>query len=385
MKQVISRLLRGGYRFLTRLDWSAVLLFIILLWVALGSWFPQRSPDISADPGRLAFWEAKVNTRYGNLTPLLARLGVFHWYRSKLFKGVLGWLALATLVCTLNRWRGLWRQTFQPLGRVAAAGSHKATVMISDSALSFEKLREILRQYGFHGRLVTDREETYVRGDRNRLTILATLLTHLAVLLLLLGAGLSYIYAWREELTLRPGSAVALEHHRDLAYRNDGLEVLHRPDGSVLNYEAVITILQQGGEVAHGIVRVNAPLVYKGLRAYLRGYVGGEGHYIVTLWVTRDPGYPLIVMGGFLLVVGMTLTFNFPYAWIQGCIVEGALTITGGVRGVARWKAGDDFGRTFAALVKAVRGVVAGASVRRPSANEREEKSSANEEGGMAR
>ncbi len=355
MKQVISRLLRGGYRFLTRLDWSAVLLFIILLWVAVGSWFPQRSPEISADPGRLAFWEAKVNARYGNLTPLLARLGVFHWYRSALFRGVLGWLTLATLVCTLNRWRGLWRRAFQPAGRVAATGSHKATLMLPDSDPPFEKLREILRQYGFRARLITFQGETVVRGDRNRLTILATLLTHLAVLLLLLGGGLSYIYAWREELTLRPGNAVALEHHSDLAYRNDGLEVLYRPDGSVLNYEAVITILQQGGEVTHGIVRVNAPLVYKGLRTYLRGYVGGEGHYSVTLWVTRDPGYPLIVMGGFLLIVGMTLTFNFPYAWVQGCMVEGALTITGGVRGAARWKAGDDFGRTFAALVAAVR------------------------------
>jgi cytochrome c biogenesis protein ResB len=362
MKRLANRLLRGGYHFFTRLDWSAVLLFIILLWIAVGSWFPQRTPEIGADPGRLAFWEAEVRARYKGLTEILKGLGVFHWYRSPLFKVILGWLALATLVCTLNRWRGLWRRAFWKSGRVVAVGSCEATLILSEIIVPWDKLCEILRQYGFRSRLVEVQGKKYVRGDRNRFVILATLLTHLAVLFLLFGAGLSYVYAWREELTLRPGSVVALEHRETLAYRHDGFEVLRRPDGSVLNYEAAITILRQETESKRGIVRVNTPLVYKGLRAYLRSYVGGEGHYILTFWVTRDPGYPLVIGGGFLLFIGMTLAFNFPHVWVQAQVVDGALSITGGLGRSARWRADGDFARMFTALVGSMQHLVSEAA-----------------------
>jgi len=238
-------------------------------------------------------------------------------------------------------------------------------------------LREILCQHGFRVHTAADRDGTWVYGERNRLTPLATLLTHWATLLLLVGVVLSSAYGWREELRLRPGAFETLDHgSQGIAYRQDGFEILRRPDGSILDYEAEIVILQQGTKVKRGTVRVNAPLFYRGHRVYLRGYAGHSEHYIVTLWVTQDPGYPLIVVGGFLLIGGMTLTFNFPRSWVQACMVGETLAITGRAEGSARWKAGDGFQRTFTALVAAVG---ERASVGRPSANNQEGRPSAND------
>jgi cytochrome c biogenesis protein len=346
------KLLKRSWHFLTQLEVAALLLLLVLLLAALGSCFPQLSPPVAADAGRLAAWQTGVRARFGSLTNGLAAVGLFNWFRSPLFVVAVGLLAVASLACTLDRWGRVWRRAFPapyiPSELPFKAAPHMARLTGLETADLPVWLSRFLGQHGFrveHGH-VTD--VLYLRADRNRIASLATLLTHLALLLLLAGALLSAAFGWREELTLGPGASVPVGHASRLALHNQGFSMDRYPDGSVAAYRAQVALTRDGQPVARGTVEVNRPLTYRGLGFYLSGYAAtGEG-YSLTLLAVRDPGYDLVVAAGFLLLVGLLGTFNFPRAWIQ------ARMDAGGALHLAGWaERGDwDFEREFEALVK---------------------------------
>ena len=326
---------KRGWRFVVRLDVAAALLVAVLLLAALGSCFPILSPELRADPGRLAGWEAG--------SP----------FRSPIFLIPLALLAAATLACTLDRWRKVWRRAFQrpaPGSDLAfSAAPHTASLTASPGAVWPHIVRESLERQGFRVQSRPTGESLYLRGDRNRLAPLATTINHLAALLLLLGAGLSGS-GWREEVTIGPGGTAAVGHATGLAVRNDRFAVERYADGSVAGYRADVALVDGGREVARQPVQVNQPLAYGSLGFYLRGYGETEGGYAVTLLAVHDPGYGLAIAAGFMLLLGLVVIFNFP-----ACSVHAQIAPDGTLRlaGQADRRAGD-FGREFAALVSEI-------------------------------
>jgi cytochrome c biogenesis protein len=347
LKSPISRL----YRFLSRIDLAAALILAVLLLTALGSCFPQLSSAVVSDPDRLARWETAIHDRYGALTGLLAAGGVFRGFRSPVFLVPAAGLALATLVCTLRRWQSLWRRVFRQRVRcsdLALDSAPRAVSMTAPLEIDLSRIvRERLERRGFRVRAAATASVVYLRGDRNRLTPLATLITHTAVLLLLLGAVLSTIYGWREEIIVGPGEAAEVGHGSGLSVRNEGFAVTRYPDGSAAGYEADVAIIRGEQEVARGEVQLNRPLSYGGVSFILYSYAGTEGRYSATLLVVRDPGYGPVIAAGFLLLLGLTVSFNFPHCWIHARVdSEGGLRLAGRADRRA-W----DFGHEFASLV----------------------------------
>jgi cytochrome c biogenesis protein len=368
--------LRGAFRFLARLDVAAVLIVVVLLLAMLGSCFPQVSPAVASDPERMARWEAGARARYGGLADALAAGGAFGWFRSPVFLVVLALLALVTLVCTLERWRGVWRRArYHPVRCSDVAlerAPHTASLNAPAGVYLPEVVRQVLEERGFRVRttkVVTTNGTTngitnetvngrvvYLRGDRNRLAPLATLVTHVAVVLLLLGAALTGGFGWREEVTLGPGETVEVGHGSGLALRNEGFAVERYLDGSVAGYEAGVAVVAGGRDAARGSIRVNEPLHYRGIRLLLQAYAETPDGTSVTLLAVRDPGYGLAVVAGFLLLFGMTVSFNFPHCWVHARIEpEGRLRLAGRAD-----RRACDFGHEFAALVEEVRRALGG-------------------------
>lgn len=329
-----SNPLKRTWHFLARLNVASVLIAVTLSSVALGSCFPQLSTSVAADAERLARWEMAVRARYGDLTDALAVGGAFQWFRSPAVWIPLALLAAATLVCTLDRWRSVWRRV-----------SH-SPVVLSDVAFNvapytaclrlpptFELpriLHQCLKGLGFRVQTETAGDVLYMRGDRHRLTGLATLVTHLAALLILAGTVLSSAYGWREELTIEPGQTAEVGRGSRLAVRNEGFTIARYLDESVAAYQAQVVVFEDGQEVRSGNLQVNAPLAYKGIALYLHAYGAREGGYSVTLLAVDDPGYGLVIAAGFLLLLSLTLSFNFPRAWIQARLLpDGSLHLAG--------------------------------------------------------
>jgi cytochrome c biogenesis protein ResB len=341
-----------AWHFLTRLDVAAVLIVVVVLLAALGSCFPQLSSSVAADTERLARWDTGVRGRYGPLTNLLTTVGTFHWFHSPVFLASLGLLAVATLVCTLDRWRTVWRRAFRsPLqlsDNVFDVAPHTVRLVAPPVADLPAMVRERLEARGFHVQSETTGNVLYLRGERNRLVSLATLVTHLALLLLLLGTILSNGFGWREVLTIGPGEAAEVGHASRLALRHDGFTIARYPDGSVAAYQAQVAVISGGQEVTRGSVRVNEPLTYGGIGFYLSSYGEKEGRYNVTLLAVRDPGYSLVITAGFLLLLGLTVSFNFPRCWIQARIESN------GMLRLAGWaeRHACDFGCEFKAIVE---------------------------------
>jgi len=351
-------ILKRAYRFLARMNVAAVLITVVLLLAALGSCFPQLPLAVAADAGRLACWETAVRARYGALTEWLAVGGAWRWFRSPVFLAPLALLAIATLACTLGRWREVWRRALHQPVRCSDAALDGAPYVARLSAPATVDLprvvREVLERRGFRVRTTeivpTGSLPLYLRGDRNRLTPLATWVTHLAVLLRLLGAALSSGYGWREEVSIGPGETAGVGHGSGLALRNEGFTIVRYPDGSVMGYEAQVAVVEKGREATRGSIRVNEPLTYGPVGLHLRGYAGTEGRYSVTLLAVRDPGYGPVIAAGFLLLLGMSVSFNFPHCCVRARIgPEGGLCLAGRAD-----RRACDFGREFAALVDKV-------------------------------
>jgi cytochrome c biogenesis protein len=359
---MISPIFRRVWRFLARVDVAAVLIVAVLLLAALGSCFPQISLPVVGDPERLARWEAVTRARYGALTDFFHAIGAFRWFRSPIFLASLALLATATLVCTLNRWRGVWRRSFrQPVrcsDAVLDAAPHTARLTAPPEIDLPRVVCECLKRPGFRVRttkvVTTSGVCVCLRGDRNRLASLATLVTHLAVLLLLLGVVLSYGCGWREEVVIGPGTTTDVGHGSELRVRDEGFTITRYADGSVAGYEARVAVIEGGREATGGSIRVNEPLSYGGIRLHLQAYAEAPDGYSVTLLAVRDPGYGLVVAAGLLLLFGLTVTFNFPHCRIHARIEpEGTLRLAGQA-GRRAW----DFERGFVALVEEIEGRV---------------------------
>lgn len=234
-------------RWFGRLTVAAVLLLILLVVAALGTFFPQRPV---ASPEALARWEEMVRARYGALTGLLEGLGFFRWPQSPLLWTTLVLVGLATVLCTLSRWHAVWR--------------------------------------------------AFRRG---------TLLIHLAVPLLLLALVLTRL-GWQEEWTVHPGETISLTAWRGLSLRCDEVMVDRYPDGSIADYRVTISVLARDGEIRRGVVRFNVPLPVGDAAVFLSGYTVQEGRPAVTLRGVRDPGYGLFGVAGGLLVLGLVLSLT---------------------------------------------------------------------------
>ncbi|MCX7681519.1 MAG: cytochrome c biogenesis protein ResB, partial [Anaerolineae bacterium] len=256
----------------TRLEVAALLMLLLLVLAALLSLFPQFPQVAPADPERLARWEASVSARYGGLARLLDKLGLFHPSRSPVLWLPLGLLVLTTVLCTLGRWRAVWGEAL-PGQRMDCAPSDApyasrlplpSSDMLQGERLAhlMQELGHILAQRGFRVRMVTG---ALLCGERNRLAALATLVTHLAVLLLVGGLLLSYGYGWREEVTAGPEETVAIKHVRGLALCQEGFAISRYPDGSAAGYEVRLSVVENGGTVAAGVVRLNEPLSFHSL------------------------------------------------------------------------------------------------------------------------
>jgi cytochrome c biogenesis protein ResB len=314
MVTVMCRFLQKTWRFLVRMDVASILILVVLLLAAVGSLFPQRAVEAGKALDEFALWKAEIQARYGGVATLLESLGVFSFYGTPLFVLSILLLTVLTLFCTLERWKVAWRRAFRrevccSESLFDSAGLRAAFLLEED--VNSEGIKSRLEARGLRVRTESVADFQYFRADRNRFSHLATLITHLGVVALLLGAVLSYGFAWREEITIGLEEEARLKTP-GFALANLGFTIERYPGGEAAGYQARIGVTNSGQEIASGRVSLNQPLKVGPWAIYLMGFSGAEAGEAVTLLIVRDPGYGLVIAAGFSLLLGMTLNFNFP-------------------------------------------------------------------------
>ncbi|MCS7259834.1 MAG: cytochrome c biogenesis protein ResB [Anaerolineae bacterium] len=339
---------RRLWAFSARLDVTAGLLAVLVLLSIIGSTIPQRGLDVAADPQRAAAWETALRAKHGAWGDFLITSGAVQFFQTGLFLLPWGVLILFTLLCALHRWPTIWYSLHRDTVRCTPVqlheAPHSASIPDTDRA-TWEQLREALERDGYHVHIEMDVAGWFLRAERHRWARSATLVTHLAVILMGVGVLLNLQLGWREELAIPVGGS-ALVRHADLPVHNTAFEVIRYPDGNVAAYEAHIRVQETLARI-----RVNEPLVYQGIGFHLSGYMQIQDRTVVVLQVTYAPGYVPLIVAGFLMLVGMAVTFNMPFRRIQACrTADGVLQLGG-------WadRRAYGFARAFETLVQELR------------------------------
>jgi len=207
----------------------------------------------------------------------MERLQVFHIFSSTWFTIGLIVLVVSIVVCTLERTPKLWRgaaeiRVVQPDAfydpelpdRAAMAGVGAADV------------REALRGQRFHVREAEVDGIRYLYGDRNRWTKLATLATHLGLILFLVAAVVTWRFGDEQGLVIAEGDSLTVQPIGTpnlLVVKNYDFEAPgFAQTGQATDFTTDLGVFQNGQEVARKVIRVNDPLEVGGYSFHQNGF-----------------------------------------------------------------------------------------------------------------
>jgi cytochrome c biogenesis protein len=211
---------------------------------------------------------------------VLERLQLFHVFTSTPFSVALLVLVISILICTLDRTPRLWQQSatvrivqpdayFDPKlpDRVSIAAAPGLTSAAVAAALRRSRfsVREAVGPGG----------TTFVYGDRNQWTKLATLISHLGLILFLV-AGLvtarfgdeqGLVVAEGDTLTVQPIGTPGLLLVQNLGFEAPGLDT-----GNPTDFTTDLAVYSDGVQLARKTIRVNDPLTVGGYTFHQNGF-----------------------------------------------------------------------------------------------------------------
>ena len=211
---------------------------------------------------------------------LLERLQLFHVFNSTPFSIALLVLVISILICTLDRTPRLWQQSatiriVQPDAYFDPRLPDRVSIA-PGPGLSATAVARALRRHRFSVRESAGVDgDTFVYGDRNRWTKLATLISHLGLVLFLV-AGLvtarfgdeqGLVVAEGDTLTVQPIGTPGLLLVQNLGFDAPGLET-----GSPTDFTTDLAVYRDGQLLASKTIRVNDPLSVGGYTFHQNGF-----------------------------------------------------------------------------------------------------------------
>lgn len=246
------------------------LLGIIALVAAIGTFFPQISqePDKAKEVGQV--WQA---------------LGFTHLYSTVWFRLLLGLLSLNLIVCSAQRFSGIYRRTFKPdPPEGAAAVPRKVRAEIEGEALVLRQAVEKgFPALGYH---LTSADKngvlTFV-GIRHRWGNWGSMITHVSFVILLIGALLGSALGFKGFFMAGTGEVVPMQEihlekgkmAENFSVRINSAEDRFLPNGERDNWYTDLSILENEKEVARKTLSVNHPFTYRGVTFYQASFANG--------------------------------------------------------------------------------------------------------------
>ena len=214
-----ARLGQALWRLATSVDVAVAQIIFLAILAAIGMTL-QQLPDFAyRSPSDYATAIETIHARYDpvlgpGLVNVLERLGAFGVFKSGLFGVGLVVLVISIIVCTLDRTPKLWRdvsavRVVQPEPFFDPRLPDRAAM----SGVTAEAVAVAARRRGFHLREATSPDGTaYLYGDRHQYTKLATLLTHLGLVLFLVAAAVTSRFGDEQGLIVPEGSSLTVQN-----------------------------------------------------------------------------------------------------------------------------------------------------------------------------
>lgn len=274
------RVLDAAWDALASIRLAIVLLLLVAAGSLVGALIPQAPPPAQEGPERFAIWLDVQRADFGMWTDLLATVGAFNVFGSTWFQLLTLLLAASLLVGTITRAGHVWRVTRRlPPANMADSmfelaplrGEVSVGETVEEAA---ERIQRVLGRRRY--RWTAEREPGVVRlaGIKNRYGPVGTLVTHAGVIVVILGlvgGGQGFI---ESQFVMPVGTTRPVGHGTGLDVEVVSFEAEYYPGtrGVPKDYRSEIILREQGHEVARGMVRVNEPLVARGLRVHQSSY-----------------------------------------------------------------------------------------------------------------
>jgi len=268
---------------LWRLLASAQLAVALLAFLALAGLAAVLIPQVPVVLRGNAFvvdlWVDTQRGTFGPFTEPMQRAGLFDVASTWWFLTALGLLGVSVCVFAADRFLATWRNIASPRERLPDSFFDRAANRLafeSDAATS-SRLEALLRKRRFRVAREQDAGVTYLFADRFAWGQLGSLVSHLAVALLLIGGLVSRTGGYTSALLIAEGTAspvFAVSHPDQMQVEVIDAKAAFDEDGLPTDYRSELVIYRGGAEVARGVTTVNRPLLYGGYRFHQAGYLG---------------------------------------------------------------------------------------------------------------
>ena len=201
----------------TSVDFAVVQIIVLSLLAVVGMTIRQLPTFAFRSAGDYESAMADIHARYDGvfgrgIVDAMERLQVFHIFTSTWFTLGLVVLVVSIIVCTLERTPKLWRQAAEV--RVAQPEAFYDPALPDRAAMtgvSAGDVREALRRQRFPVREAEIDGIHYLYGDRHRWTKLATLLTHLGLILFLVAGVVTWRFGDEQGLVIAEGDSLTVQ------------------------------------------------------------------------------------------------------------------------------------------------------------------------------
>lgn len=208
------------------------------------------------------------------LDPLVRRWYAFDVYHSMIFAATLALLAVAIVVCTVNRVPGIWNSIVHPTVRTTRQFFRSAEPAVAvypsgTAATTATELAAVMK--GKRYRVLTEQhgEAIHFYADKHRFGKLGTFPFHLALILVLVGGIVGARYGFRNQLFAVPeGSIRDVGYGTSLQVRLEDFVDTYSEIGAPTSYRSDIVLYDGGREVKRQSITVNHPMTYKNATFY---------------------------------------------------------------------------------------------------------------------
>jgi cytochrome c biogenesis protein len=287
----LARLGRAVWRLLTSVNFAVTQIIVLSLLAVVGMTIRQLPGFAFRSASDYAGAMADIHDRYDGVfgsgfVDALEQLQVFQIFTSTWFTVGLIVLVISIVVCTLDRTPRLWRQSaeirvVQPDPFFLPALPDRAAM----TGVGVDGLRSTLRRHHFKLRETEVEGIRYLYGDRHQYTKMATLLTHLGLILFLVAAAVTSAFGDEQGLIVTEGDSLTVQPIGTpglLLVKNLGFEAPgFFETGQARDFTTDLAVYQDGREIAHKTIRVNDPLAVAGYTFHQNGF-GPAIHLLVS-------------------------------------------------------------------------------------------------------
>jgi len=252
----------------------------------------------------------------------------FNLYHSLLFYFLMTLLSLNLIICSINRFPGLWKQyKVPPLPEPAGIFENLPRVQIitEDKAISKIKLivKSSLKKQYRSGKEAETEKGSIFYAERGRFSLFGVYIIHLSILVMMAGAIIGSIFGMEADINIKEGETINLAsltkgngiHDLGFSVRCDKFIVEFYEDGTPKTYRSDLSFIKNGNVEKQGSLLVNHPLTFDKFRFYQSSYgVAPESKAILTYTVAGKKS------GSMALVAGDT--FDLPEGKARGFVMR---------------------------------------------------------------